>query len=446
MSDRLQMLREQRGKLVADMRSALAAPETEKRELTGEERTKYDEMFDKSAELKDDIAREERQIELDREEADEARKKDKSLRGTPAPAGQTENDDPDVREGRAVEIKWESRRGGAPDYIKALQENRSPLATPEYRKAFNSFLLNGQQNLHPDEQRALSAGTGSEGGYLKAPPVFIANLIKGVDDALWMRTLGTQIPVMGSDSIGVPTLDADPADADWTSELETGSADSSMAFGKRNMEGHPLAKRILISRKLLRNTALNAEALVTQKFIYKFGVTLEKAYQTGNGVDQPLGVFTASSDGIPTSRDISTDNSITALSFDGLISAKYSLKSQYWNSASWLFHRDVMKTVSKLKDNDGQYLWRISVREDEPDTILGRPVRMSEYAPSTMTSGQYVGMLADWSWYWYLDSMNFELQRLNELYAETNQIGYIGRYEGDGAPVLAEAFTRIKLA
>jgi HK97 family phage major capsid protein len=39
-----------------------------------------------------------------------------------------------------------------------------------------------------------------------------------------------------------------------------------------------------------------------------------------------------------------------------------------------------------------------------------------------------------------------QVQRLNELYAETNQVGFIGRLETDGAPVLEEAFVRVKLA
>ena len=38
-----------------------------------------------------------------------------------------------------------------------------------------------------------------------------------------------------------------------------------------------------------------------------------------------------------------------------------------------------------------------------------------------------------------------QMQRLNELYdAETNQVGFIGRLETDGAPVLEEAFVRAR--
>jgi hypothetical protein len=37
-------------------------------------------------------------------------------------------------------------------------------------------------------------------------------------------------------------------------------------------------------------------------------------------------------------------------------------------------------------------------------------------------------------------------QRLVELFAATNQVGFIGRRELDGMPVLSEAFVRVTLA
>jgi len=158
-----------------------------------------------------------------------------------------------------------------------------------------------------------------------------------------------------------------------------------------------------------------------------------------------VGIFTASAAGIPTSRDVATGNGATAPTFDGLISAKFALKGQYWNKAEWLFHRDVLAVVAKLKDGEGQYLWRESVRAGEPDRLLNLPVMMSEYAPNTLTASQYVGALGDYSNYWIADAVDLAVQRLTELYAEQNQTGFIGRLECDGMPVLPEAFVRVKL-
>ena len=105
-----------------------------------------------------------------------------------------------------------------------------------------------------------------------------------------------------------------------------------------------------------------------------------------------------------------------------------------------------MKQITKLKDGEGQYIWRASVQAGEPDMILGHPVNMSEHVPNTFTAGLYVGMIADYSHYWIADALTMQMQRLVELYAETNQIGFIGRQEVDGMPVLEEAFSRVTLA
>ena len=67
---------------------------------------------------------------------------------------------------------------------------------------------------------------------------------------------------------------------------------------------------------------------------------------------------------------------------------------------------------------------------------------ISEFVPNTFPTGQYVGILGDFSNYWIADALSMQVQRLNELYAETNQVGFIGRLETDGAPVLEEAFVR----
>jgi HK97 family phage major capsid protein len=111
-----------------------------------------------------------------------------------------------------------------------------------------------------------------------------------------------------------------------------------------------------------------------------------------------------------------------------------------------MFHPNGAKQIAKLQDDDGQYIWRESVRAGEPDRLLGLPIYMSEYVPHTFTTGLYVGILGDFSYYWIADAMNMEMQRLVELYAATNQIGLIGRLESDGMPVLGEAFVRVKLA
>ncbi len=295
------------------------------------------------------------------------------------------------------------------------------------------------------ELRALQADSDVAGGFMTTPQQFVNRLIQAIDNQVFIRQWATPNPVTTAQSLGMPYLANDPDDADWTSELGTGNLDSSMSFGKRELFPHPLAKRIKISNKLLRLNP-DVEQLAITRLAYKFAVAFEKAGMTGNGANKALGVFTASVDGISTGRDVSTDNTTSAFTADGLKNAKYALKAAYWPRAKWVFHRDAVKMLSKLKDLENRYLWQASVQLGQPDMLEGIPLFTSEYAPNTFTTGLYVGILGDFSYYHTADALDFGMQRLNELYAETNQTGFIGRMETDGMPVLEEAFVRVKLA
>lgn len=414
MSKRLNELRQQRNQLVTQARGILDKAETEKRGLNADEQKSYDDIFAKQDELRGQIEREERQIELERQLADSQ-----------------------LRHGQ-----------GGDDGGRGEQEQRGktgPRGTEEYRAAYDAFLRGGIGSLDADQKRALSAGAGSEGGFMIAPEQTVSGLIKSLDDVVLIRQWATKHTVPTAASLGAVSLDSDPADADWTTEIATGGEDSSMGFGKRELIPQPLAKRIKVSNNLLRR-APAAEALVMARLAYKFGISEEKGFLTGNGSKKPLGLFAASNDGIPTSRDVSAGNTSTAIGMDGLIAAKYSLKAQYLRNAKWLFHRDGVKQIAQIKDTAGQYLWEPSKKQGEPDMVCGLPIFMSEYVPNTFTTGQYVGLLGDFSFYWIADALDMQIQRLVELYAESNQTGFIGRKETDGQPVLGEAFARVKLA
>lgn len=415
----LRELLEKRANLIAQARALIDGAEAANRDLSDDENTQYLAIMADVSALGARIDRLQRQAAM---EADLGQSITPPL--TPDPDGGPE---PTM---------------DRPERFRALPVR--PRSMPEYRNALDRWYRGGLAMLTDVELRALQADSPALGGYLYAAEAFVDALIKAVDDWVYIRTWGTGYEIEAAESLGVPSLDTDPADADWTSELSTGTADSSMAVGKRELHPHPLAKRILVSRKLIR-MAPSAEDLVRDRLAYKFQITWEKAALTGTGDGQPLGVFVASDDGISTGRDVSTDNTTTEIKMDNLIRCKYTLKPQYWNNARWLFHRDAAGMIARMKDGEGQYIWRESVRAGEPDRLLARPVYMSEYAPNTFTTGLYVGILGDFSMYWYADALNFELQRLDELYAATNQYGFIARWESDGMPVLEEAFVRVTL-
>jgi HK97 family phage major capsid protein len=407
MSREVVELRQKRAGIVVQARELLKAAEGEGRDLSAEERERYDGMWGEIESLGKRADRLERQAAV---ETDLARSTGRAGGGE-EPAGEQEPE----------------KRG---------------RASTQYRAAFERYLRHGSRvGL---EERDLQVDVDAKGGYL-VPDEFVADMLKTVDAEVLIRQWATVFQIPQADSLGVPTLASDMSDPEWTVELSTDGEDDSLRFGKRALRPHPLAKRIVVSKTLLRK-APQVEQIVRDRMAYRFAVTMERAFLVGSGVGQPLGVFTASTDGIPTARDISTGNTTTAMTFAGLTAAKFALKQAYWGRAKWLFNSLGVAALLNVVDGDGRFLWRESVRAGEPDTLLGLPVYMSEFVPSTFTTGLYVGILGDFSQYWIADALDMDIQRLDELYALTNQTGFIGRMESDGMPVMPEAFVRIKLA
>lgn len=402
-------LKEQRAALVAEARKILDGAEALGRAMNEEENSKWDAIMKDVDARGDEAVKVERQENLERELAQVQERRVPGTLASPGAKGKT------TEEAQAEKDEAELR-------------------------AFITYIRTGRVG---DEFRVLQSGSDVEGGFLVPPEQFVNQLLKLVDDAVVIRALATVTRVETAESLGVPTLDTDAADADWTSELLTGAEDTGIRFGKRELRPHPLAKRVKISQKLIRQARFAIEPFIMGRLAFKFGVTQEKAFMTGDGNQKPLGLFVTSANGLSASVDRLT-GSATGFVDDNLIDIKYALKPQYWRNARWLFHRDAIAKIRKLKDLNGQYQWQPGLQQGAPDRLLELPIVVSEFVPNTFTTGLFVGMLADFSFYWIADALNMGFQRLIELYAETNQVGFIGRLETDGMPVFEEPFIRIK--
>ena len=328
-------------------------------------------------------------------------------------------------------------------------------ATEEYEKAFTQFLVGGAGGLREEDRRILSQGWGSRnlqadsdiaGGFLLAPEKFQAELIKDRDNMVFVRRYARKFTLTDTGSMIAPARQDRMGDPTWTSELLTGAEDTSLDFDQRRLTPHPLARRIKVSNTLLRLAAMGVDAIVREEFSYEFSTVEENAFLNGTGAGQPLGIFTAVAGGISTARDVNTANTTTAIKADNLIEVLYTQPAQYRRDARWLFHRDALKMIRKLKDGEGNYLWQPGLAGDRPATILSVPYDESEYVPNTFTSGLYVGALCCWPYYWVVDALTIGIQVLKELYAETNQTGYIARSETDAMPIHENGFVRVTLA
>lgn len=307
--------------------------------------------------------------------------------------------------------------------------------------------VNGQIELRTDMTQGTSDSPG--GGFAIAPEKFVDELQELIQKKTVLYPLVDQIPVSGAGSLGLPYEKTDASDASWTQELPAYdiTADNSWKFGKRELNPINLVKLIKVSKQLLVTSAFDMDTLAQKKLSTKLAQAFEAGITTGNGSGAPLGVFTASDNGVPTSRDINTTGVGTGvITADDLIEMKMKLRPAYRKNAVWIMNTVFIKEIMKLKDKDGQYIWQESLRAGEPATLLGLPVIESEFAPSAKTANSYMIVLGDMSKYKFAYWKGLDVTVAKELFAGKNQVGFFGHTLADGCPCDPEAFSRLKAA
>jgi HK97 family phage major capsid protein len=352
---------------------------------------------------------------------------------------ETPGDDDGVADS-VVNDGYGGSRSARPGVETRAKETRAH-ATKAYRAAYQHFLVTG-------ERRDVTMGTNTAGGFLLAPIQTSEDIVKQCDNLVYIRQRARMYKVDKAQALGVRQMTTRASDAAWTAEVGQLTPDTTLAFGRRDLSPNLLAKLVTESIRMLVS-GVDVEAVINEELAYKYSIAQENAYLNGSGSGQPLGAFVASALGIPAAQNVSSTGTATFVA-DDLVTMRYSLKQPYltdMKKSAWIFNRTIVSKIRTLKaSGTGQYLWQPGFANNAPDTILDIPYGVSEYAPNTMTTGSYVGILGNWGYYAIVEVKDMTIQRLVERYADINEVGFILRGFLDGSPVLGEAFARLKLS
>lgn len=313
--------------------------------LSAEDDQTYARMESEIDKLTNEIARAERAQRLD---ADLARATHAPLTSMPGQTGETEP----AKTGRA---------------------------TASYSRAFWDAM---RLNASPMEVRnALSEGVDSEGGYL-VPDEFEHTLVTSLADQNVMRGLAKVIQTTSGDR-KIPVVSTHGT-AGWLDEGKP-YTESDEAFTQVTLSAFKLGTFLKISEELLNDAAFDVESYLAAEFARRIGAAEEEAFLVGDGRGKPTGIFAigGGESGITTAKP-------TDISADELIDLHYSLRAPYRKNAVWLMNDSTVKTVRKLKDTQGQYLWQPALTAGAPDLILGKPVHTSVFAPEIKAGAKTV--------------------------------------------------------
>lgn len=314
------------------------------------------------------------------------------------------------------------------------QEENTGRGSKAYKKNFWNAMRRKQ--MTPEMSNALQIGTDSEGGFL-VPDDYETTLVEALEEENIFRKLAHVISTSSGDR-KIPVV-ASKGSASWVDEEGT-IPDSDDAFSQVSIGAYKLGTLIKVSNELLNDNVFNLESYISKEFARRIGAKEEDAFFNGNGTGKPVGIFNATG-----GAEVGvTAASATAITADEIIDLFYSLKASYRKKAVWILNDATIKTIRKLKDNNGNYLWQPALTAGTPDTILGRPVYTSSYVP-TIAAGAKTIAFGDFSYYWIADRAGRNFKKLSELYAANDQTGFVATQRVDGKLILPEAIKVLKM-
>ena len=316
----------------------------------------------------------------------------------------------------------------------ASDEEETGVKSKAYRKSFWNAMR--QKVVRPEVMNALQVGTDSEGGYL-VPDEFEHTLVEALQEENIFRKLAHIIQTASGDR-KIPVV-ASKGTASWVDE-EGSITESDDSFGQVSIGAYKLGTLIKVSNELLNDSVFPLEGYISKEFARRIGAKEEDSFFNGDGDGKPVGIF-HSTGGAQVGVTAASTSAITA---DEIIDLFYSLGAPYRKKAVWVLNDATVKSIRKLKDGNGNYLWQPALTADTPDTLLGRPVYTSTSVP-TIASGAKVIAFGDFSFYWIADRQGRIFKKLSELYATTDQTGFVATQRVDGKLILPEAIKVLQM-
>ncbi len=296
----------------------------------------------------------------------------------------------------------------------------------EYAVAFKDMLHTGMP------QNALKKGSDGSGGFL-VPDTFEKKLVQGLTNENLLRRLGTVLKT--TKAMKIPRV-VEEGSAAWIPEGEIVHL-SETTFGEIVLDAYKLSKRILVSDELLEDADFDVEDFIYQMFVHAIAKAEEAAFFTGDGNGKPVGIVYQAEVG-------KVIDNAAALSFDDLIDLVFSVKEPYRKNAVFILSEDTEMKLRKLGLYDGKPAWHKALNEDEPYTLLGYPVYVTNEMPD-VDAGNKPVLFGDFSYYWIGERGKRSVKRLVERYADHGQVAYITSERVDAKLVLPEAVKSLEV-
>lgn len=261
-------------------------------------------------------------------------------------------------------------------------------AKAEHQAAFDGYFRKGHEaNLRQLEvNAALTTQVDEDGGFIVPEQV----------DTEISRVLGTMSAMRGLArvvSVGGATFkrlhNVGGSTSGWVGEEEARDETNTPKFKMLEYPTMELYAQPGATSSMLEDGSFDVESWLADEVAIEFSEQEGAAFITGDGIKKPRGIlsYTAKANGSQSFGELgfiasgASGNFASSNPSDKLIDLVHSLKRGYRMNASWLMNDLTLAGVRKLKDTDGNYLWRAGIEAGESETLLGKPVEVDDNMP-----------------------------------------------------------------
>ncbi len=290
----------------------------------------------------------------------------------------------DTARTRLDRLTLEGRRPPMGSGVPALRE----AASTEHKAAFDLYIRAGESGgLKRLEEKALSAGSGPDGGYL-VPATVERTVLTRLANLSPIRALATvRVISSGQYKRAVSVKDAVSG---WVAEAAPRPQTDSPVLSELSFPAMELYAMPAATQTLLDDAIADIDAWLADEVETAFAEQEGTAFVTGNGVSRPRGFLTydtvANTAWVPGKLGTVPTGAAgafpTANPSDVLLDLVYGLRAAYRQNATFVMNRRLQSTIRKFKDADGNYLWQPPLAAGAPATLMGFPVAEAEAMPN----------------------------------------------------------------
>ena len=300
------------------------------------------------------------------------------------------------------------------------------LLGEQYRNAFADYILNGASGISPESRATIEQRAGIAGlaGGVTIPTALASEIEIALKTYGGMFEAGTIINTSHGGDLIMPTINDTSAKATIVSEYDQ-STKRAPSFGSVTLKAYTYRTPIIpVSQTLIQDSAFNLDAVLTSLLGDSFSRGVNEQLTTGDGTGKPTGIVTAAT-------ACTTQAAATSIKLDDIIDLIKSVNSAYARNGKFMFNRNTLWELAKIKDQTGRYIWQDSARDGTPATLFGKQYVLNDDM-ADIGAGNASVLFGDLSKYKIRMVKSFSVVRLNELLAEYLSIGLFGFARVDG--------------